>query len=168
MQKAYTHLQEMMLEILKKLGYPNEVYQFLKEPTMSIKVRIPVRMDDDTVRIFTGYRTKHHDVFGITQGNVHFRPDLTEEEVSQLAILRSVKTSNLQIPLGGSSGGGVVCDIRELSFHELERICRGYIRAIHQVIGPEIDILSSDASMDPQLIAWMMDEYSQLNPPYRS
>ncbi len=162
MQKGYMHLQEMMLELLNQMGYPNEIYQLLKQPTRSLKVRIPVRMDDDSVKIFTGYRARHHDVFGITQGNVHFRPDITEEEISQLAILRSVKTSNMQIPLGGSSGG-VVCDVRELSFRELERVCRGYIRAIQQVIGPETDILSSDASLNPQIMAWMMDEYSQLH-----
>ncbi|SHN19957.1 Glu/Leu/Phe/Val family dehydrogenase [Gracilibacillus kekensis] len=162
MQKGYIDLQEMMLELLNKMGYPREIYELLKEPTKSIKVRIPVRMDDDSIKIFTGYRTKHHNVFGITQGNVHFRPDLTEEEISQLAILRSVKTSNMQIPLGGSSGG-VICDVRELSFRELERVCRGYIRAIQTVIGPDMDVLSSDASIDPQIMAWMMDEYSQLN-----
>ncbi|WP_058307558.1 Glu/Leu/Phe/Val family dehydrogenase [Gracilibacillus massiliensis] len=162
MQKGYIDLQEMMFELLNKMGYPDEIYELLKEPTKTTKVRIPVRMDDDSVKIFTGFRTMHHDVFGITQGNVHFRPDLTEEEISQLAILRSVKTSNMQIPLGGSSGG-VVCDVRELSYRELERVCRGYIRAIQRVIGPDVDVLSSDASIDPQIMAWMMDEYSLLN-----
>ncbi|QGH34817.1 glutamate dehydrogenase [Gracilibacillus salitolerans] len=162
MVKGYKHLQEMMEHLLKQLGYPNEIFHLLKEPAKAMKVRFPVRMDDDSVKIFTGYRAVHHDVFGMTQGNVHFRPNLTEEEVSQLAILRSVKTSNMQIPVGGSSGG-VMCDVRELSYRELEKLCRGYVRAIQRVIGPDTDILSSDASVNPQIMAWMMDEYSQLN-----
>ncbi|MGP4041362.1 Glu/Leu/Phe/Val family dehydrogenase [Gracilibacillus sp. D59] len=162
MVKGYMHLQEKMEHILQHLGYPNDIFQLLKEPAKVMKVRIPVRMDNDSVKMFTGYRAVHHNVFGITQGNVHFRPDLTEEEVSQLAILRSVKTSNMQIPVGGSSGG-IVCDVRELSHRELERLCRGYIRTIQQIIGPDTDILSSDASVNPQIMAWMMDEYSLLN-----
>lgn len=151
-----------MEDVLRQLGYPNEIYHLLKEPSRVLKVRIPVRMDDDKIRIFTGYRIQHHDLFGVTQGNVHFRPTLTEKEVSALAILRSVKASNLQLPLGGSCGG-VVCDPRELSYRELERLCRGYVRVIQHVIGPQLDIPSSDASLDPQIMAWMMDEYSRLN-----
>lgn len=151
-----------MKDVLDQLGYPDEVYQLMKEPTRIMRIRFPVRMDDDSVKIFTGYRAQHHDVFGVTQGNVHFRPNITEEEIAALAILRSVKSSNLQIPLGGSSGG-IVCDLRELSFRESERLCRGYIRSIHHIIGPNIDIPSSDAAVDPQMMAWMMDEYSRLH-----
>jgi glutamate dehydrogenase len=152
----------MMKDVLTQLGYPKDMYELLKEPLKVLKVRIPVKMDDDTVQIFTAYRSQHHDVFGITQGNVHFRPDLTEEEIAALSILRSVKASNLQLPIGGSSGG-IICDPRKLSYRELERLSRGYIRAIHHNIGPHIDIPSSDASLDAQIIAWMMDEYSRLH-----
>ncbi|MFC4404328.1 Glu/Leu/Phe/Val family dehydrogenase [Gracilibacillus xinjiangensis] len=162
MRSSYEHLQFMMKNVLDHLGYPNDLYELIKEPSRVMKVRFPVRMDDDSVKIFTGFRAQHHDVFGVTQGNVHFRPNITEDEIAALSILRSVKSSNLQLPLGGSSGG-VICDLRELSFRELERLCRGYIRAIHHIIGPNMDIPSSDASVDPQIMAWMMDEYSRLH-----
>ncbi|KAB8138360.1 Glu/Leu/Phe/Val dehydrogenase [Gracilibacillus oryzae] len=162
MRSGYEHLQHMIKDALTQLGYPDDIYELIKEPSRLMKVRFPVRMDDDSVKIFTGFRAQHHDVFGVTQGNVHFRPDITEDEIAALSILRSVKASNLQLPLGGSSGG-IICDLRELSFRELERLCRAYIRAIQHIIGPSIDIPTSDASVDPQIMAWMMDEYSRLH-----
>ncbi|NNV05741.1 Glu/Leu/Phe/Val dehydrogenase [Geobacillus sp. C56-T2] len=146
---------------LEKLGYPEEVYELLKEPIRVLTVRIPVRMDDGTVKIFTGYRAQHNDAVGPTKGGVRFHPDVTEREVKALSIWMSLKCGIVDLPYGGGKGG-IVCDPRTMSFRELERLSRGYVRAISQIVGPTKDIPAPDVFTNSQIMAWMMDEYSRI------
>ncbi|AMX83075.1 glutamate dehydrogenase [Geobacillus subterraneus] len=146
---------------LEKLGYPEEVYELLKEPIRVLTVRIPVRMDDGSVKIFTGYRAQHNDAVGPTKGGVRFHPDVTEREVKALSIWMSLKCGIVDLPYGGGKGG-IVCDPRTMSFRELERLSRGYVRAISQIVGPSKDIPAPDVFTNSQIMAWMMDEYSRI------
>ncbi|MGG3019095.1 Glu/Leu/Phe/Val dehydrogenase [Geobacillus stearothermophilus] len=146
---------------LEKLGYPEEVYELLKEPIRVLTVRIPVRMDDGSVKIFTGYRAQHNDAVGPTKGGVRFHPDITEREVKALSIWMSLKCGIVDLPYGGGKGG-IVCDPRTMSFRELELLSRGYVRAISQIVGPTKDIPAPDVFTNSQIMAWMMDEYSRI------
>ena len=147
---------------LERLGYPEEVYELLKDSMRMLKVRIPVRMDDGSVKIFTGYRAQHNDAVGPTKGGVRFHPEVTETEVNALAIWMSLKAGIVDLPYGGGKGG-IICDPREMSFRELEGLSRGYVRAISQFVGPTKDIPAPDVFTNSQIMAWMMDEYSRID-----
>src|SRR5699024_6418430 len=161
-ENLLTSTRTVVKEALDKLGYPNEVYELLQDSLRMIKVRIPVRMDDGSVKVFTGYRAQHNDAVGPTKGGVRFHPDVNEEEVNALAIWMSLKAGIVDLPYGGAKGG-IICDPREMSFRELESLSRGYIRAISQYIGPTKDIPAPDVFTNSQIMAWMMDEYSRLD-----
>ncbi|KKE79323.1 Glu/Leu/Phe/Val dehydrogenase [Oceanobacillus caeni] len=147
---------------LEKLGYPEEVYSLLKEPLRMMTVRIPVRMDDGNVKVFTGYRAQHNDAVGPTKGGIRFHPKVTENEIKALAIWMSLKAGIVDLPYGGAKGG-IVCDPREMSFRELEGLSRGYVRAVSQIVGPTKDIPAPDVFTNSQIMAWMMDEYSRID-----
>lgn len=156
-----TSTQTVIRNALNKLGYPEQVYELLKEPLRLLTVRIPVRMDDGSVKVFTGYRAQHNDAVGPTKGGVRFHPDVTEDEVKALSIWMSLKAGIVDLPYGGGKGG-IICDPREMSFRELERLSRGYVRAISQIVGPTKDIPAPDVFTNSQIMAWMMDEYSRI------
>ncbi|MEB5479628.1 Glu/Leu/Phe/Val family dehydrogenase [Shouchella clausii] len=153
--------QSIIHKALKKLGYPDEMYELLKEPVRMLTVRIPVRMDDGSTKIFTGYRAQHNDAVGPTKGGVRFHPDVSEKEVKALSIWMSLKAGIVNLPYGGGKGG-IVCDPRQMSFREVERLSRGYVRAISQIVGPTKDIPAPDVFTNSQIMAWMLDEYSRI------
>lgn len=154
--------QRVVQSALQKLGYPDEVYELLKEPVRLMTVRIPVRMDDGSTKIFTGYRAQHNDAVGPTKGGVRFHPEVSENEVKALSIWMSLKAGIVDLPYGGGKGG-IICDPREMSFRELEGVSRGYVRAISQIVGPTKDIPAPDVMTNSQIMAWMMDEYSRMD-----
>lgn len=154
--------QTVIHEALEKLGYPEEVYELLKEPIRMLTVKIPVRMDDGTTKIFTGYRAQHNDAVGPTKGGIRFHPNVTENEVKALSIWMTLKCGIVNLPYGGGKGG-IICDPREMSFRELESLSRGYVRAISQIVGPTKDIPAPDVFTNSQIMAWMMDEYSRID-----
>ncbi|BCJ85355.1 Glu/Leu/Phe/Val family dehydrogenase [Effusibacillus dendaii] len=153
--------QMVIKEALQKLGYGEDMFELLKEPVRMLTVRIPVRMDDGSTRVFTGYRAQHNDAVGPTKGGIRFHPDVTEDEVKALAIWMTLKCGIAQLPYGGAKGG-IICDPREMSFRELERLSRGYVHAISQIVGPNKDIPAPDVYTNSQIMAWMMDEYSRI------
>ncbi|MBU8907211.1 Glu/Leu/Phe/Val family dehydrogenase [Desertibacillus haloalkaliphilus] len=153
--------QTVIGKALEKLGYSSEVFELMKEPMRMLTVRIPVRMDDGSTKIFTGYRAQHNDAVGPTKGGVRFHPNVTEKEVKALSIWMSLKAGIVDLPYGGGKGG-IICDPREMSFRELERLSRGYVRAISQVVGPTKDIPAPDVFTNSQIMAWMFDEYSRI------
>jgi glutamate dehydrogenase len=153
--------QTVIKEALNKLDFSNEFFELLKEPLRMLTVRIPVKMDDGTVKVFTGYRSQHNDAVGPTKGGVRFHPDVDEEEVKALSVWMSLKCGIANLPFGGGKGG-IKCDPRNMSFGELERLSRGYVRAISQIVGPTKDIPAPDVYTNSQIMAWMMDEYSRL------
>ncbi|MDX8345158.1 MULTISPECIES: Glu/Leu/Phe/Val family dehydrogenase [Rossellomorea] len=157
----FTSTQHVINDALSKLGYTEEMYELLKEPVRMLTVRIPVRMDDGSIKVFTGYRAQHNDAVGPTKGGVRFHPEVDEEEVKALSMWMSLKCGIVDLPYGGGKGG-IICDPRTMSFTELEKLSRGYVRAISQIVGPTKDIPAPDVYTNSQIMAWMMDEYSRL------
>ncbi|WP_019243750.1 MULTISPECIES: Glu/Leu/Phe/Val family dehydrogenase [Bacillus] len=156
-----TSTQVVIREALSKLGFSDEVYELLKEPLRMLTVRMPVKMDDGSVKVFTGYRAQHNDAIGPTKGGVRFHPEVNEEEVKALSMWMSLKCGIVDLPYGGGKGG-IICDPRNMSMGELERLSRAYVRAISQIVGPTKDIPAPDVYTNSQIMAWMMDEYSRL------
>ncbi|MFF2482133.1 Glu/Leu/Phe/Val dehydrogenase [Paenibacillus sp. NPDC058071] len=162
--KAHDVLKSTQIVIeqaLRKLGHSDSMIELLKEPMRLLTVRIPVKMDDGTTQVFTGYRSQHNDAVGPTKGGVRFHPGVTEPEVKALSIWMSLKCGIADLPYGGGKGG-VICDPRKMSFGELERLSRGYVRAVSQIVGPSKDIPAPDVMTNSQIMAWMMDEYSRI------
>lgn len=158
----FTSTQEVIHEALNKLGYDEAMYELLKEPLRMLQVRIPVKMDDGTTKVFTGFRAQHNDAVGPTKGGVRFHPAVSEEEVKALSMWMTLKCGIVDLPYGGGKGG-VICDPRQMSMGELERISRGYVRAVSQIVGPTKDIPAPDVFTNAQIMAWMMDEYSRMD-----
>jgi glutamate dehydrogenase len=160
-ENVLTNTQAAVEAALVKLGYPEHVYELLKEPERVLTVRIPVRMDNGEVRVFTGYRAQHNDAVGPTKGGIRFHPNVTLDEVKALSIWMSIKCGIFGLPYGGAKGG-IICDPRSMSIHEQERLARGYVRAVSQIVGPNKDIPAPDVYTNPQIMAWMYDEYSKI------
>ncbi|WP_219838808.1 Glu/Leu/Phe/Val dehydrogenase [Paenibacillus sp. R14(2021)] len=156
-----TSTQIVIEDALRKLGYGEDMVELLKEPMRLLTVRIPIRMDDGKTRVFVGFRAQHNDAVGPTKGGVRFHPDVNETEVKALSIWMSLKCGIADLPYGGGKGG-IICDPRKMSFRELERLSRGYVRAISQIVGPSKDIPAPDVMTNAQIMAWMMDEYSRI------
>jgi glutamate dehydrogenase (NAD(P)+) len=134
---------------------------FLEVPMRELYVSLPVHMDDGSIKVFKGFRVQYNEALGPTKGGIRFHPDETMERIRALAALMTWKCSLHKLPLGGAKGG-VVCSPKELSHREIERLSRAYIRGIYQIIGPDRDIPAPDMYTNPQVMAWMMDEYSKL------
>ncbi|CAM4260497.1 Glu/Leu/Phe/Val family dehydrogenase [Lederbergia lenta] len=157
----FTSTQEVIKDGLNKLGFGEEMYELLKEPMRMLTVRIPVRMDDGSVNVYTGFRAQHNDSVGPTKGGVRYHPEVTEEEVKAMSMWMSIKCGIVNLPYGGGKGG-IICDPRTMSMGEIERLSRGYVRAISQFVGPTKDIPAPDVYTNSQIMAWMMDEYSRI------
>lgn len=160
-QDALQETQEVIAKALDVLGYDRQVYDILKSPFRVLTVRFPVKMDDGSVQVFTGYRAQHNDAIGPTKGGVRFHPNVTQSDIEALAIWMSIRCGIADLPFGGGKGG-VVCDPRDMSFGEIERVSRAYVRAISQIVGPNKDIPAPDVFSNSQNMAWMMDEYARL------
>ena len=145
----------------EKMKLEPSVHAMLREPMRVLEVSFPVRMDNGETKIFKGFRVQYNDARGPTKGGIRFHPDETIDTVKALAAWMTWKCAVVDIPYGGGKGG-VICNTKEMSEGELERLSRGYIRAINYFIGPERDIPAPDVYTTPQIMAWMMDEYSKL------
>ncbi|MEW8960117.1 MAG: Glu/Leu/Phe/Val dehydrogenase, partial [Moorella sp. (in: firmicutes)] len=119
-------------------------------------------MDDGSIKVFKGYRSQHNNSLGPYKGGIRFHPEVNADEVKALSIWMSLKCAVLGLPLGGGKGG-VKCNPKELSPRELEELSRAYIRSISQIIGPEKDVPAPDVYTNPQIMAWMADEFSKIN-----
>ena len=137
------------------------LHELLRWPQRELRVAFPVKMDDGTTKIFHGFRVQYNDARGPTKGGVRFHPEETIDTVRALAAWMTWKTAVVDIPLGGGKGG-VVCNPKEMSQGELERLSRAYIRQIARILGPDLDVPAPDVYTTPQIMAWMMDEYSTI------
>lgn len=144
-----------------KLGLAPHITELLKKPKRVLSVSFPVKMDDGTVRVFEGFRSQHNDAVGPTKGGIRFHPGVTLDEVKALSMWMTFKCGVVSLPYGGGKGG-VICDPRELSTSELERLSRAFMEAIADIVGPERDIPAPDVYTTPQIMGWMMDTYSKL------
>ncbi len=135
------------------------IREFLAYPKRELTVHFPVKMDDESVRIFTGYRVHHSTVLGPTKGGIRYHQDVTLNEIRALAMLMSWKCAVVGLPYGGAKGG-VVVNPKELSQNELEHLTRRYATEISIMMSPEGDIPAPDVGTNPQVMAWIMDTYS--------
>jgi glutamate dehydrogenase (NAD(P)+) len=134
------------------------MHALLREPMQELHFTIPVRMDDGSQEIFKGFRIQYNTARGPAKGGIRFHADETADTIRALSAWMTWKTALLDLPLGGGKGG-VVCDPRTLSQGEMERLSRGYMRKAAQVVGPDRDVPAPDVYTNPQIMAWMMDEY---------
>jgi glutamate dehydrogenase (NAD(P)+) len=153
--------QQQLDEAAAILGLDPATHALLREPMREFIVTIPLRMDDGSVRVYRGYRVQYNDARGPSKGGLRWHPDETIDTVRALAAWMTWKTSVVDIPLGGAKGG-ITCNPKELSPTEQERLARGYIRAVWKILGEDNDVPAPDVYTNPQIMAWMMDEYSTI------
>jgi glutamate dehydrogenase len=158
---AFQMAQQQFDHVAQMLNLDPEVREILRWPAREFKFTIPVRMDDGSVRVFTGYRVQHNDARGPSKGGIRFHPSETLDTVRALAMWMTWKTSVADIPLGGGKGG-VPVDSATLSIFEKEHLCRGWVDQMWRNIGPRQDVPAPDVGTTPQMMGWMMDEYSKL------
>jgi glutamate dehydrogenase (NAD(P)+) len=134
-------------------------HELLRWPLRELHVTLAVRMDDGSTQIFHGFRVQYNDARGPTKGGIRFHPEETIDTVRALAAWMTWKTAVVDIPLGGGKGG-IICNPKVMSPGELERLSRAYIRQVGRILGEEMDVPAPDVYTTPQIMAWMMDEYS--------
>jgi glutamate dehydrogenase (NAD(P)+) len=158
----YERVLEQFNFAAERLELDPGIKALLAAPQRELTVNFPVRMDDGSLRIFTGYRVQHNLARGPGKGGIRYHPEVNLDEVRALAALMTWKCAVVDIPYGGAKGG-VACDPTTLSLGELERLTRRYTTEISPVLGPERDIPAPDVSTNPGTMAWMMDTYSMLH-----
>ena len=153
--------QQQLDEAAKVLKLDATTHEMLRWPMRELRISIPVKMDNGKFKVFHGFRVQYNDSRGPTKGGIRWHPAETIDTVRALASWMTWKTAVVDIPYGGSKGG-IICNPKEMSDAEKEKLARGYIRALGRFIGPEKDIPAPDVYTTPQMMAWMMDEYSKI------
>ncbi len=153
--------QRQLDEAAALLKLDPAVHELLRWPIRELHVTLPVKMDDGSTKIFHGFRVQYNDARGPTKGGIRYHPQETIDTVRALAAWMTWKCAVVDIPLGGGKGG-IICNPKEMSPGELERLSRAYIRQIGRIIGLEMDVPAPDVYTTPQIMAWMMDEFSFL------
>jgi glutamate dehydrogenase (NAD(P)+) len=143
----------------KALNLPPDVSDVLRYPKRELIVHFPVKLDDGSTRVFTGYRIQHNITRGPAKGGIRYHPLVNLDEIKALAMWMTWKCAVVKIPYGGAKGG-VICDPKQLSLRELERLTRRYTTEISILLGPDSDIPAPDVNTNQQTMAWMMDTYS--------
>ena len=154
-------VQRQVKEACTMLKLEPAVYEILKQPLRFLEVAIPVIMDDGAVRVFKGFRSQHNDALGPGKGGIRYHPDAYADECKALSMWMTFKCAVLGLPYGGAKGA-VVCNPKELSRGEVERLSRGFIERVAAIVGPDRDIPAPDVYTNPQIMAWMVDEFSRL------
>src|SRR5437660_663987 len=146
----------------EKLELSEGLREVLRRPRRGLSLSLPIKMDDGSLRVFQGYRVQHNSSRGPCKGGIRYHPNVTFDEVQALASWMTWKCATVNIPFGGAKGG-IVCDPKELSKDELERLTRRYAFEISPFIGPASDIPAPDVYTDSQVMAWIMDTYSMIH-----
>jgi glutamate dehydrogenase (NAD(P)+) len=144
------------------LNLDQSTRDLLRSPVREMQFSIPVSMDDGNVRIFRGFRVQHNDARGPCKGGIRFHPQETLDTVRALSMWMTWKCAVVDIPLGGAKGG-VTCDPHNLSAKEQERLCRGWVRQISRIVGPDTDVPAPDVMTTAQHMLWMLDEYEVIH-----
>ncbi len=162
---AFEIAQRQFDGVADQMNLDKYVREYLRWPMREFKFQIPVRMDDGSMRVFTGYRVQHSDARGPSKGGIRFHPSETLDTVRALAMWMTWKCAVADIPLGGGKGG-VPVQTSNFSLTEQEELCRGFIRQIWRNIGPLQDVPAPDVGTSPRMMGWMMDEYSRIKGEY--
>ena len=160
-KKMLESAQALIKETAKNLGFDEEIIKRLIEPEMICEFSFPVKMDDGQIKVFKGWRIQHNSALGPYKGGIRFHPQTSREEVQALATLMTIKCAVAGLPYGGAKGG-VLVDPKKLSSGELERLSREYVKKIAHFIGEDTDVPAPDVNTNPQIMAWMIDEYQKI------
>jgi glutamate dehydrogenase (NAD(P)+) len=158
-EPAFDNVRKLINDVCDRISIAETCRSRLLECKREVTIHFPVRMDDGTVRVYTGFRILHNDSRGPAKGGIRYHPDVTLDEVKALAALMTLKSAVADIPYGGAKGA-VICNPKVLSHSELERLTRRYAAEITLFIGPEADIPAPDVGTNPQIMAWIMDTFS--------
>ena len=151
--------QQQFDAVAERLESKKGILEYLRWPQRELSVNFPVKMDDGSIRVFKGYRVQHNSSRGPCKGGIRYHPDVSLDEVRALAMWMTWKCAVVNIPYGGAKGG-VICNPKEMSQTELERMTRRFTSEISIIIGPEKDIPAPDVYTNAQTMAWIMDTYS--------
>jgi glutamate dehydrogenase (NADP+) len=157
----FEQASKRLADAIAHVDISEDAIERLKSPKASLQVSIPVRMDDGSLRVFQGYRVRYNDLRGPTKGGIRFHPDVNMDEVQSLAFWMTFKCAAVSLPFGGAKGG-VAVDPKQLSKFELERLSRGYINAIADFMGADVDIPAPDVQTNATIMGWMIDEYNNI------
>jgi len=158
-ENPFESMMQRFDEAATRLNLDPNIYKILRWPNREITIYIPVMMDDGNYQVFTAYRVQHNFARGPAKGGVRYSPDVSLDEVRALAAWMTWKCAVVNIPFGGAKGG-IICDPREMSPTEIERLTRRYTAELLDFIGPERDVPAPDMNTNEQTMAWMMDTYS--------
>jgi glutamate dehydrogenase/leucine dehydrogenase len=161
MPTPFDHAMNQLERATKLVSFSADFLERLRHPDRQIRVNIPIKMDDGSLRVFEGYRVQFNNARGPYKGGIRFHQDTDIEEVKALAFWMALKCAVANIPMGGGKGG-VTVNPKTLSAGELERLSRGWMRALADVVGPRKDVPAPDVNTTPQIMAWMADEYAKI------
>ena len=142
------------------LGLDEEIYNVLKSPAKQVAVSLPITMDDDSLRVFEAFRVIHSNILGPSKGGIRYDPGVNIDEIKALAAWMTWKCAVVDIPFGGAKGG-IICNPKEMSSGEIERLTRAYTLSMIEIFGPDRDIPAPDIGTGPREMAWLMDQYSR-------
>lgn len=158
----YDNARAQFDRVAQIIGLDESTCALLRQPMREYHFTIPVHMDDGSTKVFNGYRIQHNDARGPAKGGIRFHPQETVDTVRALAMWMTWKCSVVDIPLGGGKGG-VICDPRNMTENEQERLCRGWVRQLAKVVGPVIDVPAPDVMTSGKHMLWMLDEFEAIH-----
>jgi len=153
----FENAQAQFDKVAEILDLDQATREFLRVPMREVRFSVPVKMDDGTTKVFKAFRICHSDARGPAKGGIRFDPNETVDTVRALSMWMTWKCAVVDIPLGGGKGG-VICDPRNMSLGEQERLCRGFVRGLYNLIGPNKDVPAPEVMINGEHMVWMMDE----------
>lgn len=161
MHNPFENAMAQLDKVAKIKNFGDEFITCLRQPDRDIRISIPVKMDDGSLKIFEGYRVEYNNVLGPYKGGIRYHPDTEINEVKALAFWMAIKCAVANIPMGGGKGG-ITVDPKKLSKGELERLSRGWVRRLSDILGPRKDVPAPDVNTTPEIMAWMSDEFEKI------
>jgi len=161
MQNPFQNAMAQLDKVAKIKNFGEEFITHLRQPDRDIRISIPIQMDNGSLNIFEGYRVEYNNALGPYKGGIRYHPDTEINEVKALAFWMAIKCAVANIPMGGGKGG-ITVDPKKLSKGELERLSRGWVRRLSDILGPHKDVPAPDVNTTPEIMAWMVDEYMKL------
>ena len=153
--------QKQLYDACKISGYESQIYNALSTPERFVEIKITMKMDDGSLKTFRGFRSQYNSARGPMKGGIRWHPDESASLVKALSAWMTWKCACVDIPLGGAKGG-IICNPKEMSNNEIEKLARNYIRKLVDVLGPNIDVPAPDVYTNPQIMAYMLDEYETI------
>jgi glutamate dehydrogenase (NADP+) len=161
MINPFENAMKQLDKAVKVIDLDPNIHKVLQKPDRFVEVSIPVKMDDGSIKVFTGFRSQYNNALGVYKGGIRFHPDVTKDEVKALSFWMAIKTATVDIPMGGGKGG-VIVHPKDISEGELERLSRGYMKKMWPVMGSDIDVPAPDVYTNATIMNWMREEYEKI------